>query len=1012
MLSLTPSGGDFLNIVVTDKIPSGLQLPEKRAGVHAALYISEDFKQYKFFLTKLISGKEPSYLFTTRILKSVTQLGNLARVKINNLEYGNLNAIYDVVETSSELAIRNFEENLGAVIESLRNEIKHKIAKNTMLETEINKVTIVFSKFMGPEFDHNALIELLIQHLLTKDIFAAAYGEAVQYNDVVVSSLENLAQNFNDIPILINDGHNLRERRDAIIQVIELNSIEKRLEIIKLVYEAFYSVYNPLDADRLGIVYTPKSAVDFIIHSTDKLMSRHLQINIADKNTHIMDPCTGTGTFMISLLDYINRNPHVSRRALVSKYINELHANEVSILAYNIAAINVGRSFKSITGQHKPFHGIVCRDTLLTLNLNDYSDKESDNIARMKIQQQQKISAILGNPPYNVGQKNFGDGNPNPEYFSTYGGVDDRISETYNKKSQFKKQTRDMYKRFVRWASDRIGDRGIVSFISNNSFVHANNYDGMRACLAEEFDFIYICDLRGNANTRGEKRKKEGGGFFGEKSKVGIAVYFLIKTGKHSNKSAKIYYADVGDYKTQKQKIAWIKNKTIDDLTFAQVTPGPDHNWVGEPVDMNYRKFVPLVSFKTKQGKTEDAIFQLFTNGIKTGSDDWQTDFDPKTLEKKIVLYSKEYNRIRRLCACNSSDVMQYARKSTIPWYSGLDRKARANKIMKFKSTNVFPTTYRPYVYKYFYYDSVVIQAISKWPSIIHQNTNVPVMCVRARSPHKFECVGTIGFADHVLILHSQNIPLYKLDTDGRMTTNLTNYGRNLFHSHYEKSDISDEDIFYYCYAVLNDSIYVKKYEYETRTLHPRIPLHPKFYDWSSVGKNLFELHSNFKHQPKYRLQEINEGGDAAKFILNLTPSSSETWKARIDESLSIDGIPIDAANPKSGGYVIGARTPIGWVLEYYQKACKISNKTKVPGHIASLKFDKCRNDIIDLVYRLCTVSLKTIQLQNELSELPHSFIPCAKSCCKSLSANNPLVSNRCPQKRKHVAQNKGQKRL
>jgi len=1010
-LSITPTGGDFLNIIISDKPPTVLQPPEKRAGVCAALYVSEDFRQYKFFLTKLIFGREPSYSFTTRILKSSTQLGNLARVKINSLKYDNLNSVYDVVETSSEQAIRNFEENLGAIIESLRREIKHKVAKNPTLEAELNEVSVVFSKFMGPEFDQKALIELLIQHLLTKDIFAAAYGETARHNDVVVASLESLTQRFDDIPILINDKHELRERRESVIQVIELNPIEKRLEIIKLVYEAFYSVYNPLDADRLGIVYTPKAAVDFIIHSTDKLISKHLQINIADKNIHIMDPCIGTGTFMISLLDYMNSDPQVSKKTLISKYVNELHANEVSILAYNIAAINVKRLFKSITGQSKPFSGIVCRDTLLTLNLDNYSDKGSDNFARIKAQQQHKIMVILGNPPYNAGQKNFGDGNPNPAYFSTYGGVDDRISETYHKKSQFKKQTRDMYKRFIRWASDRIGDRGIIGFISNNSFIHANNYDGMRACLAEEFDFIYICDLRGNANTRGEKRKKEGGGFFGKKSKVGIAVYFLIKTGECLNSTAKIYYADIGDYKTQKQKIAWLENRTIDDLTFVQITPGPDYNWVGEPVDMNYRRFVPLVSFKTKQGKTSDAIFQLFTNGIKTGADDWQTDFEPKTLAKKIVLYAKEYNRIRQLCAHDSSKVMQHTKKSAIPWYSGLDRKARANKVMKFNSANIFPTTYRPFVNRYFYYDNVVIQAISKWPSIIQQDTNIPVICVRARSPHKFECVGTIGFADHVLILHSQNIPLFKLNSNGKWISNLTDYGRNLFCAHYEKSDIGDEDIFYYCYAVLNDPVYVKKYEYETRTLHPRIPLHPKFYNWSSIGKDLFKLHSNFKQQPKYQLHKIHESGDSTKFILNLTPSSSETWKARIDGALSIDGIPAKAADPKSNGYVIGARTPIGWVLEYYQKACKASNKTKVPTQMASLKFEKCRNDIIDLVYRLCTVSLTTIKLQGELSKLPHSFVPCTKLCCKSLSVNSPSKSKKCLQKR-HVAQNRGQRKI
>lgn len=1010
-LSITSSGGDFLNVVVVDKLPSGLQAPEKRGGVRAALYVSDDFKQYKFYLTRLVAGKEPSYTFTASILKSVTQLGNLARTKINNLEFNNLNSIHEITETSSELAIQNFEENLGAVIESLRKEIVSKISNEPTLKTHMNETVVTFSSFIGPEFDYSALIELLIQHLLTKDIFAAAYGRTFQHDNVVAKSLESLAISFADIPTLVFDKHDIRERRDAIIQVIELNPIEKRLEIIKLVYETFYAVYNPLDADRLGIVYTPKIAVDFIIRSTDKLMFKYLHANFANKDINVIDPCIGTGTFMISLLNYMNQEACVNVKSLASKYTNEIYANEVSILAYYIAAMNVERTFESITGLSKSFRGIVWRDTLLTVNLDDFPVRGNDNVARMKAQHKRKITVIVGNPPYNAGQKNFGDGNPNPTYRSTYGGVDDRITETYHKKSQFRKQTRDMYKRFVRWASDQIGERGIISFISNNSFIHANNYDGMRRCLEDEFDFIYICDLRGNANTRGVQRKKEGGGFFGEKSKVGIAIYFLIKTGKQTNERCKIYYADIGDYKTQEQKFAWIKNKTIDDVVFNQIITKMDSRWIGKPADMDYRKLVPLISFDTKRGKCNDALFQLFTNGIMTGADDWQTDFDPKNLEKKLVLYTKEYNRIRQRCVQDRENIVDYTKKSSIPWYSGLDKKALGDKIMKFDSTKIFPFTYRPFVIKHFQYDAVSAQTLSKWPDIIQQNTDVPIICVRARSPHKLECIGAKGFIDRVVILHSQNIPLYKIGTNGKAVTNLTDYGRKLFRTHYKNPNISDEDVFYYCYAVLNDPIYVEKYGYETRTLHPRIPLHPEFYEWCHVGKTLFGVHANFKQQPKHRLRQINEGGDPTKFILNLAPSTSGMWKARIDESCSIDGIPAKAADPKSGGYVIGARTPIEWALEYYQKACKVSKRANVPAQIAALDFECHRDGIIDLVCRLCTVSLKTFQLQNKISKLPHSFFPCGKLCCESLSSASQTRKNHLTKKRR-TAQEIGQKRL
>lgn len=1009
-VSITSSGGDFLNIVMTDKPPSILQSPEKRAGVHAALYVSANFKLFKFYHTKLISGKELSYSFTVSMLKSMTQFGNLARVKVNGLKFNDLDSIYRMVEPDSEQAIRNFEENLSIIIQSLRKEIVAKLAKDLELDKNMKETVLTFRSFIGAEFNYNALIELLIQHLLTKDIFAEAYGNTFRQGNVVANLLENLAYRFTDIPTLVHDGHDLRERRDSIIQVIQLNPIEKRLEIIKRVYEAFYSVYNPLDADRLGIVYTPKIAVDFIIRSTDKLMSKHLNVNLVDKNIHVIDPCIGTGTFMISILNYMKHEVCTSDKTMIAKYTNELHANEVSILAYYIAAMNVERTFESMIGRSEPFRGVVWRDTLLSVNLDDFPIQGNDNVARMKAQQNRNITVILGNPPYNVGQKNFGDGNFNPTYFSVNGGVDDRITQTYHQKSQFKKQTRDMYKRFVRWASDRVGNCGIVSFISNNSFVHANNYDGMRSCLIDEFDYIYICDLRGNAYLSGEAWRMEGDKFFGAKSRVGVAIYFLIKTGRKKTKPGVIYYADVGDYKTRQQKFDWINNKTVEDLKFVQTVPDLNMTWVGPKADPNYRKFVPLMSFKTKQGKSCDAVFQLFTNGIKTGADDWQTDFDDENLKKKIVLYAKEYNKIRQ-SAVGNENVTRLIKKSIIPWYSGLDRKARGNKIMRFASKNIFPTIYRPFVTKYFYYDATTIQAISKWPNIIQQKDNVPSICVRARSLHKLECIGVIGFVDHVAILHSQNVPLYRLDCDKKLISNITNFGRKLFCAHYQNFNINDEDIFYYCYAVLNDPDYVRKYGSEIRTLHPRIPLHPKFYDWCAIGKTLFDLHTNFKKQTKYKLCQIQENGDVNDIILNLTPSTSGMWKARIDGSLSIDGIPCEAADPKSGGYVIGARTPIGWVLEHYQKACKQSGRSKLPKKLSQLKFAQHRNEIVDLIYRLCTVSVNTSKLQNKILELPHSFVPCEKSCCKGFSTKTSSSARR-DLSQKHKKQIAGQKKL
>ncbi len=1002
-LAITSSGSDFLNIVAVDQLPSSIQPPEKRANVRFALYVDSTFSSYKFFDVYAKTGLGISYSFTASTLADGS-INNIATKKLDDVAFNNLDSFRAVVGTTIEEAIQNFEQNLKVVIDSLRAEIDDKISKNKNLQLALDDTVSTFSGFIGSEFKKNALIELLIQHLLTKDIFTAAFGQGFHHGNNVAKCLDVLAKCFDDVPTLANDAYALNERRDAVIQVIELHSLEDRLEIIKLVYEAFYAVYNPQDADRLGIVYTPKAAVDFIIKSTDLLMEKHLKTCLHDKNTHIIDPCVGTGTFMLSLIQHIGTNLNSNSKHLVYKYENELHANEVSILAYYIAAMNIERMFESMSNNAKIFPGIVWRDTLLSLNLDDFPVRGNDNIARMRAQQTRKITVIVGNPPYNVGQKNFGDGNPNPTYFANGSGVDDRISQTYLKHSKFKKQTRDLYKRFVRWASDRIGDKGIVSFISNNSFVHSNNYDGMRKCLSEEFDHIYICDLRGNAYYSGEAWRKEGAKFFGSKSRVGIAIYFFIKTGqKKKNRSAKIHYADVGDYKTRDEKFDWISNTTVTNMKFRSIVPNLDNMWIAPKINLSYRRLVPLISFQTKKGDVENAIFRIFATGIKTAADSWQMDFDINILKKKLHMYIREYDDLRvryqNILDKSKFDISDYLKNSPIPWYSGFDTKARSGKVMSFSNHRIRSILYRPFLTKYFYYDLVMIQRTSRWPDIVNSNldSNIPSICVSARSSRQFECVGAYGFVDHSTISNSQNIPLYTIANDNSRISNVTTFGRTLFHRHYENSKITDDDIFYYCYAVLMDPLYIKKYGPETKTLHPHIPLHPNFFDWMSIGKQLFELHADYKKQPRYNLHPVHHHGDQSKFILNLVSSNDGKWKARIDESFSIDGIPAKAANPKAGGYVIGARTPIGWVLEHYQKACKKSpksSKPSIPVNLDLLDFVSYRDEIIDLVYRLCTVSVNTEALQNHILALPHSFTPCTKSCCSSLLTTKDVLTH------------------
>jgi len=468
--------------------------------------------------------------------------------------------------------------------------------------------------------------EMLIQHILTEDIFARVFNEGEFHRE------NNVAKALYRLENLFFRG----EVKKATLAALEpyyaeinstaaqIGSHQEKQRFLKAIYEDFYKVYNPKAADRLGVVYTPAEIVRFMIESADWLCEKHFGRNLVDRDVEILDPATGTGTFIVELLEHFRGQPE----KLKHKYREELHANEVAILPYYVANLNIEATYAAITGEYIEFPNLCFVDTLDNVDgLTTYKGAQhrllgglsSENVERVRRQNARRISVIIGNPPYNAWQDNFNHRNANRAYRS----VDERIKETYAKfgKAQSQISLYDMYVRFVRWASDRIGNDGLICFVSNSSFVAGKTYDGFRECLSQEFSEVWIIDLKGNARTSGEQRRKEAGNVFDDQIKVGVAVWFAVK--RINAKGFRVYYDAAPDYVPSREKRAYLTSTPIRERTFQEKRPDSHHNWLGQ-TDNNFYYLLPVVSREAKAGlNNSKAIFTFFTNGVKSQRDDW-----------------------------------------------------------------------------------------------------------------------------------------------------------------------------------------------------------------------------------------------------------------------------------------------------------------------------------------------------------------------------------------------------
>ena len=911
------------------------------------------------------------------------------RIKITDREKLNeiLNAFvfYEHPEiTEFHKALEQFKTDLPHITEALRQLLEKEGKENSNYIKAKEEFLENCKIEINPNFTGDDVREMVIQHILTEEIFNAVFDESQFHME------NNIARKLDGLIKTFFVGDKKRNTLDSIkhyynvISSTAKNIVDhhEKQKFLKVIYENFYKSYNPKAADRLGVIYTPNEIVNFMIESTNFLLDKHFNKTLADKNVEILDPATGTGTFICDLIE------HISPDKLVYKYKNEIHANEVAILPYYVANLNIEYTFKQKMDYYSEFPNLCFVDTLDNTGALTYAGKQeilfglsSENAERIRKQNEKKISVIIGNPPYNTNQLNENENNKNREYPE----IDKRIKHTYIEESTAQKtKLYDMYTRFLRWATDRIDRNGIIAFVSNNSFINTKTYDGFRKLIAKDFNEIWIIDLKGNARTSGERRKKEAGNIFNDQIRVGVAVYFLVKNS--NQESCKIYYNTIEDFVKSEEKREYLRTNTLSTLNFQEIKPDKKNNWINL-TDTDFNTLIPIGNKETKYAKKreeESALFNLYTLGTVSNRDDWVYDFSQFKLKDKINFFIETYNNdVKKYSSkVKKENVSELIKDSPIKYTRDLKKLLIAGQKLEEDNKEYRKCLYRIYCKKNLYFESHLNEMRYQIPIVFPKSSSENILIAVNVSSKQFNVLASKYIVDLHFNGDSQCFPLFKYHNDEKLD-NITDWGWKEFKTYYHDAKITKGDLFHYIYGVLHNPIYRTKYEVNLEREFPRIPFYKDFKKWSNWGKELMDLHINFenvdpydllckddspkvkKDAPKLFLPKVKEPetmfGIKPKLKVKLK-ADKENGKILIDEITTLSRVPKLAWE-----YKLGNRSAIEWILEYYKEK-KPKDKT-IAEKFNTYNFADYKEEVIELIKKVCTVSVKTMEIVNKMEK-------------------------------------------
>ena len=870
-------------------------------------------------------------------------------------------------------AVEQFKTDLPAVLDALRNMIAHAFAENAAFRKASQKFLIHAQEAINPSLTDADVREMLIQHVLTEEIFSKVFGEDDfhQHNNVA-KELYTLEETFFTGDLKKRTLRGLGSYYAAIrAAAAQIGSHHEKQAFLKVIYENFYKVYNVKAADRLGVVYTPNEIVRFMVESADWLCEKHFGRNLIDKDVEILDPAVGTGTFICELLEHFRGQ----KAKLKHKYLEELHANEVAILPYYVANLNIEATYAAITGDYLEYPNLCFVDTLDNVGLHTaahgttadlFGSVSEQNLARIKRQNSRKISVIIGNPPYNANQANENDNNKNREYPE----IDRRIKDTYIAESTAQKtKLYDMYARFFRWASDRLDANGILAFISNRSFIESRTFDGFRKVVAEEFNDIYVVDLggdvRANPKLSGTKHNVFG-------IQTGVAISFMVKRarqGKHVE-GCRIYYARRPELETAEEKLEFLSSAAMRELTFEEIRPDAKRNWT-HLVQNDFDSLVPLATKQVKAGKKQSqdrAIFRLYSLGVSTNRDEWLYDLNKETVREKVKFLIEQYESHR----AGRDDY-----GSAIKWSETLKRRAKASLREGFSNSLIQRAIYRPFFGTHVYQSSLFIDR----PGAIHQifppgKRNKAICFSDVASRTAYVALAVDGIAD----LHFgssidayQQVPLSVYDSSGEAHPNITDWALDQFKKYYHpgrtkpKRAVTKEAIFHYVYGVLHDPVYREKYALNLKREFPRIPFYADFWQWADWGKTLMDLHIGYETVEPFALERVEMGtspqprsrkrgegaSERAEAPKPMLKADREAGRIVLDSQTTLSGVP-----PEAWNYKLGNRSALEWVLDQYKE--KKPKDPTIREKFDTYRFADYKEKVIDLLMRVTRVSVQT----------------------------------------------------
>ncbi|GAA6867993.1 hypothetical protein VN0555_02370 [Helicobacter pylori] len=874
------------------------------------------------------------------------------------------NAVYNVMPT--KLGDRNYWENFskktGNIARTLNNRLKIIFDKNP--EIFDNFLTSLRGNIHQNIKEEEAL-DMITSHIITKPIFDAIFGDNIQ--NPIAKALDKMVLKLSSLG-LEGETKDLKNLYESVkTEAARAKSQKSQQELIKNLYNTFFKEAFRKQSEKLGIVYTPIEVVDFILRATNGILKKHFNTDFNDKNITIFDPFTGTGSFIARLLSK-------------EKFQKGLFAFDIVLLSYYIALINITQAAQNRDSSLKNFKNIALTDSL------DYLEEKNDkgvfplfedlkeNKEIKTTMEKQNIRVIIGNPPYSAGAKSENDNNQN----LTHPKLEKLVYEKYGKNSTAKvgATTRDTLIQSIRMASDLLKDKGVIGFVVNGSFIDSKSADGFRKCVAKEFSHLYALNLRGNARTSGEERKKQGDGIFDSGSRATVAIIFFVKDKDAPNHT--IFYYEVEDYLKREAKLNLLAGfENLDLVPFKEITPNDKDDWINQRND-DFDKLIPLK--RDKKLKILNTIFDLNSNGVASGRDPWVYNFSPNILMQSVQNCIDTYNadlerfneRYReafkqRTKGVKKADLYKHLSdkeittdKTKIAWTHSLKNKLIKNENLPESSEECIRLAlYRPFNKQWLYWDKDLINRQSQLPKIFPDKSARNV--VINTTIRNFSALIGDAIPDTHFIGDVNAYPLYYYDDLGNRYNAISGYALNLFRRHYKDDSITEEEIFYYIYAIFHHKGYLEKYKNSLAKEAPRIALSEDFKELSILGKELGELHLNYESgemhtSVKHNLLENAEVEGYYDVIQMKKDKKGD--RIQYNHHITITQIP-----KKAFDYVINGKSAIDWVIERYQKTTdKDSLIENNPNDYAGGKY------VFELLCRVIKLSEKSVDLIEKIS--------------------------------------------